>query len=352
MKNTKSAGFFLSFLIVSGMLLGCSKGNKAVMNFQRDTQAPVVQITDPENNSTLSGTVSIQISAVDNIGVKSVDLLLNGVVAASDNAAPWEFSWDTSTSDDGVYSIAAKAYDAAGNGSEFYTISVSVVNKIDITFVNHAFTTLSLSVDQSNLSAEISAGASRTWTYDRNPGTITYHASTSGETSSGNPIGLEISWNFSDDVAGYQTFTINLNVSSDIFFLYMINNGTTTLTPLYVNYGTTEQTQDNILIPADGAKYRTGYYKAFSNTEVRMYKQNNPSSCIYWQQGVHFTLPFTENQSVTLQNSYALLGQGNAESEALTKGSPELPPQAEIRISEIARTSGKVLNHTNNFIRQ
>ena len=55
------------------------------------------------------------------------------------------------------------------------------------------------------------------------------------------------------------------------------------------------------MLPNDGVKYRTGYYYAFSNTEVRAYFQNTPSSYVYWN---NLGLPFTVNQYANLSNSF------------------------------------------------
>jgi len=57
---------------------------------------------------------------------------------------------------------------------------------------------------------------------------------------------------------------------------------------------------DNIIIYNTGVTYRIGYYRAFTNTEVRAYWQDMPTWYYYWIQGTHFSLPFTNNQSVVL----------------------------------------------------
>ncbi|WP_224957099.1 Ig-like domain-containing protein [Geomonas subterranea] len=76
---------------------------------------PVVGITSPATNATISGPVAVGISAVDNVGVTSVELYVNGNLLGSSNSAPYVFNWTTSSLAPGQYTLTAKAYDAAGN---------------------------------------------------------------------------------------------------------------------------------------------------------------------------------------------------------------------------------------------
>jgi hypothetical protein len=84
-----------------------------------DTNPPAVNITSPENASTVTGTVTIKVSASDNVGVSSVSLFINGVLLSTLNAAPYNFSWNSSIVADGTHNIMATARDAAGNASSF-----------------------------------------------------------------------------------------------------------------------------------------------------------------------------------------------------------------------------------------
>lgn len=91
-----------------------------------DTQPPTVAITSP-GGGTVAGIVTVNVSAADNIGVTQVDLYAGGALVASDIAAPYSFSWDSTSRADGLTSLVAKAYDAAGNVASS-TLSVSVGN--------------------------------------------------------------------------------------------------------------------------------------------------------------------------------------------------------------------------------
>lgn len=92
-----------------------------------DTQAPSVAISSP-GPSTVAGTVPVTVAASDNVGVSRVDLYAGGVLVASEIAAPYSFSWDTTGRVDGAAALVAKAYDAAGNTSSSATVTVTVAN--------------------------------------------------------------------------------------------------------------------------------------------------------------------------------------------------------------------------------
>lgn len=90
-----------------------------------DTQAPAVSLASP--GSTVKGIVAVNVSASDNVGVARVELYAGGVLLASDVAAPYSFSWDTTSRADGATTLQAKAYDAAGNVASS-SVNVTVAN--------------------------------------------------------------------------------------------------------------------------------------------------------------------------------------------------------------------------------
>ena len=94
-------------------------------------------------------------------------------------------------------------------------------------------------------------------------------ASTSGVTSSGGQVGNLMTWTLDDTYPSTGNLTINMNVSTDFFFLEITNKSSFPISKVYVNYKLISQTVDNISIPADGKTYSIGYYKAFSNSNVR-----------------------------------------------------------------------------------
>lgn len=174
-------------------------------------------------------------------------------------------------------------------------------NPFTMTFNNPLFTDITIDVTgHSTKTAPV--GGSATFEYESNPGPISCYAYTNGKTDQGGQIGLKIIWDFDDDVSGLDEKNYNLIISDTYFFIYMMNNGSANLSPLCVNYGLSDVTTDDIVIPNDGVTYRTGYYKAFTNTQVRA-DLVGTGYYIYWDQGTHFTLPWTDNQYTTLYNS-------------------------------------------------
>jgi thermitase len=93
-----------------------------------DSTAPTASISAPLGSSTVSGLVPVNVTAADNVGVTRVELRANGVLLATDSAAPYAFSWDSSKVVNGMSSLVATAYDAAGNAGVSTTVAVNVAN--------------------------------------------------------------------------------------------------------------------------------------------------------------------------------------------------------------------------------
>jgi hypothetical protein len=187
---------------------------------------------------------------------------------------------------------------SSNGGSATVAITMSVQSSFYLKFRNKVFTDIAITVVGQG-SYTIGLEDSITINYPNNPGSFTYSAETFGKTTSGTQVGEKIVWNYTHDVSGVSSKTINLVVNEEFFFIYIRNGGTVDLNPFHVNYGTSNETVDNIVIPPDSVKYRTGYYKAFTDTEIRAY-WDNTTLYTFWIQGTHFTLPFTQSQSVSL----------------------------------------------------
>ncbi|MGE5100731.1 MAG: S8 family serine peptidase [Deltaproteobacteria bacterium] len=95
-----------------------------------DTQPPTVSISAPLASATVSGLVSVDVSATDNVGVAKVNLLINGSILATDTASPYAFSWDSTKVANGSATITAVAYDAAGNSTASTPVTVNVSNVV------------------------------------------------------------------------------------------------------------------------------------------------------------------------------------------------------------------------------
>ena len=93
-----------------------------------DTTPPTVSITAPANGATVSGTVAVNATASDNVGVTKVEFYLDGALKSTDTTSPYSWSWDTTASANGAHSLTAKAYDAANNTGTSAAVNVTVSN--------------------------------------------------------------------------------------------------------------------------------------------------------------------------------------------------------------------------------
>jgi len=94
-----------------------------------DSTPPTVSVTSPSGGATLSGTVTASVSASDNVGVASVQLLVDGVVVkVPDTTSPYSFSLNTALFANGSHSLAAYAWDAARNRGTATPIAVTFSN--------------------------------------------------------------------------------------------------------------------------------------------------------------------------------------------------------------------------------
>lgn len=115
-----------------GRVNALSAVQDAVDSIVVDTAAPTVAFTSPGNGATVSGTVNVSMSSADNIGVTRVDFYLNGVLYNQSTSSTPTFTWNTSNSVDGSYTLEARAFDAANNfGSSTITVTVANAAMVD-----------------------------------------------------------------------------------------------------------------------------------------------------------------------------------------------------------------------------
>jgi Bacterial Ig domain len=93
-----------------------------------DATPPTVSITSPANGATVVGTVAINATASDNIGVSKVEFFVDGALKSTDTTSPYSYSWDSSSVANGSHSLTAKAWDAALNNTTSTAVSVTVNN--------------------------------------------------------------------------------------------------------------------------------------------------------------------------------------------------------------------------------
>jgi Bacterial Ig domain/Calcineurin-like phosphoesterase len=94
-----------------------------------DTTPPTVSVTAPQPGSFVRGTVPLAASASDDVGVASVEFMVDGASVGVDATSPYAASWDTSALADGSqHSITAVALDTSGNPATSGEVTVTVDN--------------------------------------------------------------------------------------------------------------------------------------------------------------------------------------------------------------------------------
>jgi subtilisin family serine protease len=93
-----------------------------------DTTRPSTSITSPVNGATVSGTITVQADAGDDVGVARVELYVDGVLSGTDTSSPYEIAWNTTSATNGGHDLQTKAYDAAGNVGSSAVVNVTVSN--------------------------------------------------------------------------------------------------------------------------------------------------------------------------------------------------------------------------------
>jgi len=122
---------------------------------QVDNTPPTVSITAPSNGTTVSGSISIQANASDDLGVASVQFLLDGAnLGSADVTSPYSIVWNTLNTFNGNHTLSAIATDSSGKSTTSSPITVTVTagpSEPDDTFSclnNFAGPTLTISGDQ------------------------------------------------------------------------------------------------------------------------------------------------------------------------------------------------------------
>lgn len=129
-----------------------------------DTTPPTIAIASPTGGN-VSGSVKVSVNASDNVGVTRVDFVVNNAVLASSNVAPYAFTWNTSAYANGAATLAARAYDAAGNIGTSANVVVNVANSTGGTGVSDTtppVVTISNPLPGSIVSSTITVRASAT----------------------------------------------------------------------------------------------------------------------------------------------------------------------------------------------
>ena len=94
-----------------------------------DSTAPTVALTNPTMASTVTGTITLNATAADDVGVVGVQFKLDGVpFGAEDTVAPYGLAWLTTGVPNGIHTVTAVARDLAGHQTTAQSVTVMVSN--------------------------------------------------------------------------------------------------------------------------------------------------------------------------------------------------------------------------------
>ena len=96
-----------------------------------DTTPPTVSVSSPAAGASVQGTIPVNATAGDDVGVAGVQFTLDGApLGAEDTSSPYSVSWNTGTVANGPHDLRAVARDAAGNVTTSAAVTVTVANDI------------------------------------------------------------------------------------------------------------------------------------------------------------------------------------------------------------------------------
>jgi peptidoglycan/xylan/chitin deacetylase (PgdA/CDA1 family) len=102
--------------------------NISINNVVLDTNPPVTTITNPTNNSNVSGNLNIGVTATDDVAVSAVHILVDGISVVVDNTFPYEATIDTNTYSNGQHSITAYSVDTSDNIGNASPVLININN--------------------------------------------------------------------------------------------------------------------------------------------------------------------------------------------------------------------------------
>jgi Bacterial Ig domain/Domain of unknown function (DUF1929) len=127
--NLAPPGYYMMFLVNTAGIPSVAQIVRIGAPAGPDTIAPTVNITAPTSGATVQGNLVLNATAGDNVGVSTVQFLLNGnPLGAPDTAAPYTTTWNTTSVSNGAYTLSARATDIAGNSSLATDVIVNVDN--------------------------------------------------------------------------------------------------------------------------------------------------------------------------------------------------------------------------------
>ena len=97
-----------------------------------DVAAPSIGLVTPAAGATVDGVIVVSATAADDVGVTSVQFLLDGApLGAAVTTAPYQVEWATTGVANAAHALTAVARDAAGRETTATPVIVNVRNDVD-----------------------------------------------------------------------------------------------------------------------------------------------------------------------------------------------------------------------------
>jgi hypothetical protein len=93
-----------------------------------DTSPPTAEVTSPKPNAEVNDVVTFAAEATDESPLKSVQLLVDGLVREEPRFAPYALQWNSREVENGSHTLAVRAEDVAGNLKVSNPVTVNVTN--------------------------------------------------------------------------------------------------------------------------------------------------------------------------------------------------------------------------------
>ncbi len=98
----------------------------ALWGLASDGDPPSVSITAPQPNAAVTGVVNVTVAVTTDDTVAEVELLVDASPVASESAAPYELTWDTTLVANGPHALQARATDGHGRRGTSPVVPVTV----------------------------------------------------------------------------------------------------------------------------------------------------------------------------------------------------------------------------------
>ena len=106
-------------------LAGCPSGE----NSDDEDAFPTITLTSPADGTSVTGTVTIQVTASDDKGIQAVEFEVDSVQIADVTTSPYSTSWDSTSVYNGSHTILARVVDTATQTAES-SVTINVANTV------------------------------------------------------------------------------------------------------------------------------------------------------------------------------------------------------------------------------